>query len=217
LTFVLPRLMGVFEDLGTELPAVTLFVMSVSAFCQRYWLYIIGAAVLIFTYFRTKGISTGQKKALDGVSLRIPLFGNLILKSEIEKFLHSLELLYENGISLHKAVEVAGRTVTNIVIQQELEKVPDRLRKGETLTASLAQVPYISDFVTNMVSVGEESGKLGEAILETANFYEKEAAQVVKIATALIEPVMILLIGGIIGFIIIAMLLPIFEISALAR
>ena len=217
LTFILPRLMHVFEDLGTELPAITKAVISASHFCQNNWLMIVGSVLVVVALSRTQGISKAQKKILDPMLIKIPIFGDLIKKSETTKFLRSLELLYENGIPLYKAVEVSARTVENIAIQDQLETLKAKLQGGATLTQSMQQVPYIGTFVTNMISVGEESGKLTEAIQETASFYEQEATQTVKIATALIEPFMILLIGGMIGFIVIAMLLPIFEISAGAK
>ena len=128
-----------------------------------------------------------------------------------------MELLYENGIPLFKAVEVAGRTVGNSVMSGELAKVPAYLEGGQTLAKSLEQVPYISPFVIHMVSVGEESGQLGAAVRETASFYEQETEQFIKVTTSLVEPVMILAIGLVVGFIVIAMLLPIFDISALAQ
>ncbi|MSR77434.1 MAG: type II secretion system F family protein [Candidatus Omnitrophica bacterium] len=217
LTFILPRLMKVFEDLGTELPEITKSVITASHFCQDHWMVIVGTVVGLAVLFKTQGISKAQRKIIDPFLLKIPVFGDLIKKTETTKFLRSLELLYENGISLYKAVEVAARTVDNIAIQVQLETLREKLQGGATLTQSMQSVSYISDFVINMISVGEESGKLTEAVQETASFYEQEANQTVKLATALIEPFMILFIGGMIGFIVIAMLLPIFEISANAK
>ena len=112
---------------------------------------------------------------------------------------------------------MANKTVSNLIIRDELDKVPSRLEGGATLAHSLADVPYISQFVVHMVSVGEESGQLGAAVRETASFYEQETNQAMKIATSLLEPFMILGIGIIVGFIVIAMLLPIFEIHVLAQ
>lgn len=216
LTFVMPRLIGLFADLGTEPPAVTLFLIRVSRFCQKYWVLMTGGIALAGTVLRTRGLSSGQQKILDSFLIRLPLFGEVIKKAEIGRFLRSLELLYENGIPLYKAVEIAARTISNRVIRAELEKVPGLLEGGATLAKSLQQIPYISVFAANMVSVGEESGQLGPAVSETAAFFEQETQQFIKLATSLIEPFMILVVGGIVGFIVIAMLLPIFEIHVLA-
>ena len=177
----------------------------------------VGTVVGLAALIKTQGISKAQRKVIDPLLIKIPVFGELIKKSETTKFLRSLELLYENGIPLIKAVEVSARTVENSAIQIQLETLREKLQGGATLTQSMQSVSYISNFVINMISVGEESGKLTEAVRETASFYEQEANQTVKLATALIEPFMILLIGGMIGFIVIAMLLPIFEISANAK
>ncbi len=217
LTFVMPRLMGLFTDLGTELPLPTRLIIRVSKFCQAYWLIILGAVGALSAWLRTAGLSAGQKKALDRLMLRLPLVGRLIEKAEVARFLRSLELLYENGIPLFRAVEVAGYTIANAVIREEIEKIPTRLEGGSSLAKSLEGASYISSFVTNMVSVGEESGELGTAVREVASYYEQETDQFVKIATSLVEPFMILVIGVIVGFIVIAMLLPIFEIHVLAQ
>ncbi len=217
LTFVMPRMITLFADLGTELPTPTRVVVSISKFCQHNWVWMILAVTGISVLLRTKGLSKGQKRALDAWSLNLPIIGNLIKKAETAKFLRSMELLYEHGIPLYQAVAVANNTVSNQLVKEELEKVPARLEGGDTLAHSLAEVPYISKFVTHMVSVGEESGQLGTAIAETASFYEQETNQMIKVATSMLEPFMILGIGIMVGFIVIAMLLPIFEIHVLAQ
>jgi general secretion pathway protein F len=217
LTFVMPRLMTLFSDLGTELPTVTQIIINISTFLQHYWIFILTGVTGITVFLRSKGLSPKQQKVLDGALLKMPVFGNLIQKAETAKFLRSVELLYENGIPLYQAVRIGTRTVSNIPMREELEKVPDRLEGGETLANSLERVPYISTFVTQMISVGEESGQLGSAVRETASFYEQQTNQVIKVATSLLEPLMILGIGLIVGFIVIAMLLPIFDIHVLAQ
>ncbi len=217
LTFVMPRMISLFADLGTELPGPTRVIIAISNFCQSYWVFMIaGTAVLIFL-LRSKGLSTAQKRSVDKTVIRLPILGALMEKAEASKFLRSLELLYEHGIPLYQAVAVANRTVSNLAVRDELEKVPARLEGGATLARSLEEVPYISKFVTHMVAVGEESGQLGTAVRETASFYEQETNQMIKVATSLLEPLMILGIGLVVGFIVIAMLLPIFEIHVLAQ
>ena len=217
LTFVMPRMISLFADLGTELPGPTRVVISISEFCQHYWILMILSVGGFSIFLRTKGLSKSQKRALDAWCLKLPILGNLIKKAEAAKFLRSMELLYEHGIPLYQAVAVANNTVSNQLVREELEKVPARLEGGDTLAHSLSEVPYISKFVTHMVSVGEESGQLGTAISETASFYEQETNQMIKIATSMLEPFMILGIGIMVGFIVIAMLLPIFEIHVLAQ
>lgn len=217
LTFVMPRLMSLFSDLGTQLPTITQILLRISHFCQSYWIVMLGAVLAFVIWLRSAGLSASQKKAIDRMILKLPLIGRLAEKAETARFLRSLELLYEGGIPLFQAVAVAGKTISNSVMREEMEKVPARLEGGSTLAKSLEEVPYLTAFVTNMVSVGEESGQLTVAVRETAAFYESETNQFIKIATALIEPIMILGIGIVIGFIIIAMLLPIFDISTSAH
>lgn len=217
LTFVMPRLMSLFTDMGTQLPLITRIIIKISRFCQAYWIFIVAGSGLSTFLLRSKGLSPAQKKAIDAFLLKLPLIGRLIEKAETARFLRSMELLYENGIPLFKAVEVGARTVGNSMMQEALAKVPGYLEGGETLARSLSQVPSISPFVIHMVSVGEESGQLGAAVRETASFYEQETEQFIKITTSLLEPLMILIIGLVVGFIVIAMLLPIFDLQALAQ
>jgi type II secretory pathway component PulF len=217
LTFVMPRLMTLFADLGTELPTVTRVIVGISKFCQLYWIPMLGAAAFLVVWFRSRGLSKIQKKALDRFLIKAPLMGTLIKKADTARFLRSIELLYENGIPLFKAVEVATQTVSSSLIREQLEKVPEKLEGGATLAGALGGVSYLSEFVTQMVSIGEESGQLTAAVRETASFYEQETNQFIKIATALIEPAMILVIGVVIGFIVVSMLLPIFDIHVLAQ
>lgn len=217
LTFVMPRLMALFSDLGTQLPMITRVIMKISDFCQSYWMIMLGVALAFGVFLRSYGLSESQRRNIDKLVLKLPLFGNLVKKAETAKFLRSLELLYENGIPLYQAVAIATKTVSCIPLRDELAKVPSRLEGGMTLAKSLEQISYLSIFVTNMVSVGEESGQLGTAVRETATFYEQETNQFIKIATSLIEPALILGIGLVIGLLVIGMLLPIFEIHALAQ
>ena len=217
MTFVMPRLMNLFGDLGTELPGITKFMMAISVFCQNYWVVMVAVAAGIFSWFRIKGLSPAQKRLIDSFLIHAPVIKNVTEKSEIARFLRSLELLYGNGIPLYKAVSIATRTISNDFIRESLENVPDQLEGGATLAQSLEKVNYVTPFVCQMVSVGEESGALNSALKETANFYEQETNHFVKIATSLLEPLMILGIGGVIGFIVISMLLPIFEIHVTAR
>ena len=217
LTFVMPRLMGLFADLGTVLPLPTRIIIAISKFLQAYWIFILPAVGALVVLLKTKGLSEAQKKNLDVLALKLPVLGDVIIKSEVARFLRSLSLLYESGIPLYRAASIAARTVSNTSMRTELEKVMGRLEGGATLAKSLQEVPYISNFVSQMVSVGEESGQLSAAVGETASFYEQETNQFIRVVTSLIEPLMILIIGVVIGFIVVAMLLPIFEIHVLAQ
>ncbi len=217
MTFVMPRLMGLFSDLGTPLPGITIFMMSISRFLQRTWIFIGAAIAAVVFWLRTKGLSDSQQRQLDHFLAHAPAIGKVVEKSEVARFLRSIELLYENGIPLYKAVSIGAKTVTNVLIREQLEKIPDLLEGGATLAKSLEQAPFVSPFVCQMVAVGEESGALTSALRETALFYEQETDQFVKLATSLLEPFMILSIGIVVGFIVISMLLPIFEIHVAAQ
>ena len=138
---------------------------------------------------------------------------DFVLKSELARAARSLELLIKSGIPILKGIEITAPVISNEVLRREFARSRDDLAGGGTLAASLRKSKHFPPFILNMISVGEESGKLDEAMEEIADFYERETEEAVKVVTSLMEPVMILFMGLIVGFIVIAMLLPMFELN----
>lgn len=214
LTFFLPRIMNLFTGMGRTLPLPTRMVMAVSGFFADYWVWMVaagGIAVLAAVRFvRT----AGGRVAVDGLALRLPLVGKFIRDTDIVRFARTLSLLVKAGVPVERALILGGGTLANGKLREGVRRVAeDTVRQGATVAAGLRQCAEWPAFVTNMVAVGEESGRLDEVLLEVAAFYQRELDRGLKLITTLLEPLLILLVGVVVGFIIFAMLLPIFQIG----
>ncbi len=149
--------------------------------------------------------------------LKIPVMGNLILKAELARFSRTLELLLKSGIPILRALDITIPVLTNVTIQEQFRASHDQLEQGGSLGGSIKNARVCPAFMSNLIIVGEESGKLTDALAELASSYERDTDEAVRTFAALLEPLMILGMGLIVGFIVVAMLLPIFEINVMAR
>ena len=218
LTFFLPRIMHLFEGTAVVLPFPTRMVLAVSSVFSHYWgilVIVAGIAVLLVRrYFKTE---TGRM-ALDGALLRMPVIGAFARDTDIVRFARTLALLVKAGILVDRALTLSGNTLMNRRLRAAVLAAADEtVRQGATVATGFKRRPEIPEFVTNMVAVGEESGHLDEALLEVASFYQRELDRDLRQVTTLLEPVLILLVGIVVGFIIFAMLLPIFQIGQAVR
>jgi len=216
LTFVMPRLMRIFTRIDQELPAPTQFLISLSTALQQGWMWLI-IGIIAFIIFMKQGSKTKvQKVFMSRLKLRLPIVGTLIYKSELALFNRTLELLVKSSIPILKAIKTAIPILNNTVIQDELLKSYKDLEEGNSFGKSLAQSKVFPKFMTSLIIVGEESGRLDEALGEIAGTYERDMDEAVKVMTSLLEPILILVMGLIVGFIVVAMLLPIFEINMMS-
>ena len=217
MTFVMPRLSQLLGGLGERLPLPTRLLLTVSGWMSSAWFWAgaaVWAAVLVLAW---KLAGERGRLAGDRLILRLPVIGELVQEVEVARFARSFGLLLNQGISVLKAVEVAVPVVNHRVIRAELSRLPDGLRQGNPLSACLKQASVSTPFLVNTVAVGEESGRVGEALAEVAAFYERNAERSMQIMASLLEPTLIVVIGLAVGFIVMAVLLPIFEMSAIGR
>jgi type II secretory pathway component PulF len=213
LTFVMPRLARIFIDMGQDLPLPTRMLISLSDALRHWWVLIallmVGVALIIKGELKTK---TGKLQC-SKLTLRLPILGKLILKAELARFSRTLELLIKSGIPILKAIDIAIPVLENEVIKNQLHQSGKELEQGGSFGRSLKNSKVFPLFMSNLIIVGEESGRLDGSLAEVANSYERDTDEAIRIMGALLEPVMILGMGLIVGFIVVAMLLPIFEIS----
>ncbi len=217
LTFVIPRLSGLFATMGGDLPLPTRILMSVSSVFQQklFWGALVAIAAAVTLVLRAQG---PRALALwSAVSLKLPVFGPFTMKAEIARFARTLELLIKSGIPILRAIEVTTPVLDNTVLRAEFQRTRDEVQGGGSLGGSLRESGIFPPFMTNLLAVGEESGKIDEALSEIAIFYERETDEAIKIMTSLLEPLMILVMGLIVGFIVIAMLLPMFELNMMVK
>jgi type II secretory pathway component PulF len=217
LTFVMPRLLGVFSRLGGELPLPTKILIQVSEAARSPWIWGIGVIVTVLTILVFRREKIRKSIAMGRFVLGLPIFGSFMLKVQIARFTRTLELLIKSGIAIIDGIQSATPVVSNPVLKHELTKCLKDIKEGGSFGKSLKASKCFPNFMTNLISVGEESGKLDEALGEIANFYEREADEATRIVTSLLEPLMILGMGLVVGFIVIAMLLPMFEINMMVK
>ncbi|MDD5466088.1 MAG: type II secretion system F family protein [Candidatus Omnitrophica bacterium] len=217
LTFVMPRLMGIFVNLGEKLPLPTRILISISQGLGHWWFWIILALAIIILLIRRQVKTEAGKLSFSLFKLHLPVFGKLILKAELARFSRTLELLIKNGISILRAIDVAVPVLENEIIKKQLRQSYKELEQGGFFGRSLKNSKVFPPFMSNLISIGEESGRLDEALAEIADTYEHDTDEAIKVMSSLIEPLMILGMGLIVGFIVVAMLLPVFEINVIAR
>ena len=217
LTFVIPKMMTLFGDLGQNLPLPTLILIRINRILTHYWWMVIAVIASIFFLISRVYRTKEGRISFDRIKLNIPIIGNLTKKIEIARFARTLATLLNNGVPILEALRIVGETIDNAVIKEEIRKAASAVKEGSNVAGGFAKSKIMPVLVINMMAVGEEGGQLEKALFKVAQGYERESDSAIKIMMSLLEPAMILILGAIVGFIVIAMLLPIFEINFLAR
>jgi len=213
LVFVIPQFVKIFEGSGQEVPALTKLVMSMSDWFIANW-YLFFGGIFAFGYgFKSYYDTTAGRKTVDQVMIRIPVFGDFIIKSGMAKFSRTLSTLLTAGVSIMEALDIAANTSGNSLIERALLRSKVAVSKGKLLSMPLAQEAFMPTMVVQMIAVGEQTGALDEMLNKVADFYEDEVDVAVNSITSLMEPVMIVVLGGIVAFFVIAMYLPIFNLA----
>jgi len=214
LAFFMPRVVALFDDDVSRLPLPTQILIGISDFFHQNWYWIAMVACLAIAVFQRLASLDRGRTFVDRIKLNIPLLRGFIIQSDIARFARTLSLLVSSGIPIDKGLELSASTLQNHVLREEVEAVRmGTVQHGRTVSEGLTRAAHFPIFVANMTAVGEEAGRLDESLNEVAAFYEKEVDQQCRMATSLIEPLLILVVGGLVGFIVFAMLMPIFEIG----
>ena len=214
LTFFLPKLTGLFESMRQTLPMPTKILIGMSEFMSGNWHWFLIALVFVIAIFGR--VKTGSKKKFlfDMIKLHMPFVRKFVKNAEIARFARTLALLLKSGLPVHESLHLATDTLDNDVLRERLRQAGREIvNQGSALSNSLKKINIFPDFAINMIAVGEEGGRLEGSLSEIANVYEKEVEQAIKIMTSLLEPLLILAVGVVVGFIVFAMLLPIFNIG----
>jgi type II secretion system protein F len=217
LMFVVPKLVLLFQEVGQILPLPTRVLIGLSQWFVSYWWLVVSIAGLGVFLVRRGGLSQGARLAIDRIKLRLPVCGSLIKKVEIARFARSLATLLSHGVPILQGMQVVVQATGNELLRGEFQQIGEQLKGGDSLSQGMRRGRIFPALVTHMVAVGEEAGSLDRSLFKIADTYEREADRAMKLMTSLVEPVMILIMGSLVGFIVIAMLLPIFEIDLLAR
>ena len=213
MAFVVPRLAVMFDDLEQELPLVTQILVNGSHFLSRFWWLaasLLAGALFIFQGWRQ---TEAGKLSTDRFFLKIPYAGNFLKTQELERFARTSGILLESGVEVVSALECGLGVVSNEELKEDIRQVIQTVIQGGSLAKAFLQSPSFPPAIINMVAVSEESGRIGNGFLKWAESYERESDRYIKIATTLLEPIMILIIGSLVGFMVMALLLPIFRMN----
>jgi len=216
-TFVMPRLMQIFVNMGQDLPLPTRILISISQGLRQWWTWIALISLIIILIIRRNAKTKAGRISLSIFKLHLPVFGKFVLKAELARFSRTLELLIRNGIPILRAIDIAIPVLENEIIKDQLRQSYKELEQGGSFGRSLKKSKLFPIFMSNLIIVGEESGRLDESLSETASSYERDTDEAIRIMASLLEPLMILVMGLIVGFIVVAMLLPVFEINVMVR
>jgi len=208
LTFIVPKFKEMFDELDVELPAMTQMLMQISDFLKYHWYWGIAGIIGIIVFVKAVGATSGGRYIIDKIKLQIPLFGTIINKSVIARFTRTLGTLVASGVPILEALNITKETAGNAVVARAIGNVHDSIREGESIAEPLAQSKICDDMVVNMIDVGEETGDLDKMLLKIADQYDEDVDVAVAGLSSLIEPAMIIILGGICGFIVISLFLP---------
>lgn len=213
LTFVIPRLAVMFEDLDQQLPMVTQVLIGIGQFLSKFWWIPVGLIVAVVLFIRKRCATVEGKLFFDRRLLEWPLIGRLIKTQELERVARTLAIMLENGVEIVTALECVQNVVSNEILKREMNKVTEAVRGGKSLAASFRACPLFPEPVVTMVAVAEESGRVANGFRKWSQAYDRELERITKTFTTLLEPLMILVIGGMVGFMVLAMLLPVFQMN----
>jgi type IV pilus assembly protein PilC len=213
--FVIPAFKDVFKSFGADLPAPTLLVIAMSEFFVKYWYLIFG--ILgggVYVFFETWKRSPRMQMTMDRLLLRVPVFGDLVMKSSVARWTRTLSTMFAAGVPLVEALDSVGGASGNAVYAQATEQIQKDVSTGSALTTSMQTTGVFPVMVIQMCAIGEESGSLDQMLGKAAEFFEDEVDEAVKGLSSLLEPFIIVILGTLIGGIVVAMYLPIFKLGA---
>jgi type IV pilus assembly protein PilC len=210
MVFVVPQFVGMLNESGQEIPFVTQLVINVSDFFQDYTMIMIPSGFVGLLLFRNFIKTKDGKIAWDRFTMKAPVFGDIIIKGNLSSFSRTLATMLSAGVALIEALEICIDTIDNTQISKDLKQVRDAVVKGKSITEPLGRIKYFPPLVNQMVKVGESTGNLDTMLVKVADVFEEETEDAIKTMTSLIEPAILIGLGGLIGTVLIAMYLPIF-------
>ena len=212
MSYVVPSFEAMFKDLGQGLPAPTQLLLSTSKTIRQFWYLIPGIPLTLWGIYTAIARSVKGRKAIDGFKLKMPIFGNIINKSSISRFCRTLGTLIASGVPILEALRIVKDAIGNVVIAGAIEEVHGSIREGETIADPLRASGAFDELIVNMIDVGEETGELDKMLIKIADNYENDVDILVEGLSSLLEPLIIVTLGGAVGFIVIALFLPLIKI-----
>ncbi len=217
--FLIPIFANMYKDLGNaKLPALTRYMITVSDVIRGYWFIVFPALIALIWFLRRLKRTPKGQAAWDRFKLRIPMgIGEIVRKIAVARFSRTFGTLVSSGVPILQAIEITGKTAGNTVIEEAMVGVQANVKEGQTIAAPLEKVSVFPPMVTQMIAVGEETGSLDQMLQKIADFYEDEVNAAVKSLTSILEPILMLGVGGIVGVVVISMYLPIFNMMNIVK
>ena len=215
LVFVIPQFEALYKGFGADLPAFTQFVIGVSKFVQHdgiFLAFVVGGVVWSFFYFKKR--SRAMREFLDRLALKVPIIGPILNKAAIARYARTLSTMFSAGVPLVEALDSVAGATGNIVYENAVLRMRDEVATGQRLQRSMEQTGLFPNMVNQMIAVGEESGSLDEMSAKVATFYEAEVDNAVDAMSSLLEPLIMVVLGVLVGGLVIAMYLPIFKLAS---
>lgn len=210
-SFVLPKFKEIFTGMDVEMPPVTAALFAAGDFMNKFWYIILLLMFGAFMGFKWWGKTPKGRWQIDYMKLRMPIVGELSLKMSVARFTRTFGTLINSGVPIMRSLEIVGETLGNVVLAHAVEQTRIAIREGNKLSVPLAQTNLFPQMVTTMIDIGEESGRLSEMLVKVGDFYDSEVETTVKGLTSMIEPLLIIFMGVIVGFIAISVMTPIFK------
>lgn len=214
ITFIVPKFKTMFLELGVTLPVMTSILLAVSDWLTSSWYWLIGIAAGLFVGYRLIRATAQGRYVMDRIKLKIPIFGTIISKSSIARFTRTLGTLVASGVPILEALTIVRQTAGNEVISQAIGRVHDSIREGESIAEPLGASGICDNMVVNMVAVGEETGDLDKMLLKVADTYDEDVDAAVSGLMSLLEPMIIIFLGSVVGFIVISLFLPLIKLMS---
>jgi general secretion pathway protein F len=217
LSYVVPKITKIFTETQAKLPMMTEVLLAVSGFMQEYWWLFAVGFILAFVLLRLSVRTPAGRLRYDRYILAVPYFGKLLKKVALARFSRTLSTLLTSGIVLLQALDIVKNVVSNTVLSQAIEEARNSIREGQSIAPPLKKSGLFPSMLIHMIAVGERSGELEKMLAKAADAYDNEVDASIVALTSIMEPVMILFMGGVVGFIVVAILLPIFQLNELVR
>ncbi|MEA3222724.1 MAG: type II secretion system F family protein [Thermodesulfobacteriota bacterium] len=211
--FVIPTFQDMFSQFGAALPAPTQFIVDASNFFRHYTLHLIGVIILLIIAFKWIKSKEKGKYFLDNIALKLPVFGSLLKKVAVAKFTRTLGTMTSSGVPIMDGLNITSRTSGNKIVEEAILAVRKSISEGKSIADPLGKAGIFPDMVVQMVSVGEATGALDQMLTKIADFYDEEVDTAVTGLTSMLEPLLIVFLGGIIGGVVVSMYLPIFQMA----
>jgi general secretion pathway protein F len=217
MVFFIPRFSEIFKKMGDSLPLPTQIVMAVSYSLRDYWMFVaVGLVALVITWKRVLVTGPGRR-VVDRLRVQIPLFGEIVKKNAVSRFTRTLGTLLKSGVAILGALDISKAAMANAVLMEDIDEASAGVKQGKGLAEILRSSRYFPAMVIDMIAVGEESGNLDEVLINVADSYDIQVERAVRVFVTLFEPALLLVMATVVGFIVIAMLLPVFTLSSMVK